>query len=132
MTATRLCPTMTEHNALDSKKLIVHSLYGGNITTSNVEYTVMLDRKFSDYDLLVIAIGYGSSTRNTLTVYKNLFLSGEEVIITSLHGGTSGNARDYSISGTTVKYISDTKFKAQAWGSGTLYKLWIIGIGFDA
>ena len=105
----------------------VYTLLSTSVTTTDTNYTLMLNRKLSDYDYLIIQQLDATSVRNSYIVHLNQFES-KRVILSSLHGANSANASDYSVSTINVRYVDDTTISAYATGSAMVNTLEILGV----
>ena len=105
----------------------VYTLLSTSVTTTDTNYTLMLNRKLSDYDYLIIQQLDATSVRNSYIVHLNQFES-KRVTLSSLHGANSANASDYSVSTINVRYVDDTTISAYATGSAMINTLEILGV----
>ena len=98
-------------------------------TTTETSYNLSSGKKFSDYQILIFEQRYDvSDTRYSMMVQGIGWVTGRVLYLNCLHGSTAASASTYNVSGITVKYNSDTSFKAQATGAAGVKKVSVFGI----
>lgn len=98
-------------------------------TTTETSYSLSSGKKFSDYQILIFEQRYDvSDTRYSMMVQGIGWVTGRVLYLNCLHGSTAASASTYNVSGITVKYNSDTSFKAQATGAAGVKKVSVFGI----
>lgn len=98
-------------------------------TTTETSYNLSSGKKFSDYQILIFEQRYDvSDTRFSIMIQGIGWVTGRVLYLNCLHGSTAASASTYNVSGITVKYNSDTSFKAQATGAAGVKKVSVFGI----
>ena len=101
------------------------------LTTTSTDYNTYSSRKFSDYDLLVFKIGYGSDDcRKSVVIPQNNWYSGASIIDQIIHGSSVSTITAYEVSNFSITYKSDTSITAVVGGSGAMNKLRVYGLKF--
>lgn len=115
-------------NAIDELHTNLYTLISSTaLTTTTTDYTLILDRKLSDYDYIIVQQYDSTSMRNSAVIHLNQ-LKNKRVILTALHGANTSSASDYSASTINVGYVDDTTVSAYATGSGLINVLEIVGV----
>lgn len=101
------------------------------MTTKTAEgtYTTYDNRKFSDYSIVIVTLGYsGADIRASCITAMNEFTAGKNLLVQALHGSTSSSASAYSLSSANVLMVSDTSLKITLGGSKILNSVTVYGI----
>ena len=96
------------------------------LTTTATDYTLILNRKLSDYDYIIIQQYDSTTMRNSAVIHLNQFKN-KRVILNTLHGANTSSTTDYSVSGINVQYVDDTTIRAYATGSALINTIEIMG-----
>ena len=116
------------YDALDELHNNLYTLISPTVlTTTSTNYTLILDRKLSDYNYFIVLQGDSTSLRNSAVIHINQFKL-KRVILSALHGTNASSASDYSVSTINVQYVDDTTVSAYATGSAMINTLEIIGV----